>query len=73
MNNALQAAPKNADVLANAVVLNILLGKSKEAEDLRTQLKEVDPTHELVVEYARKAEAFETARGRWNPKFEIET
>lgn len=72
MNGALQAAPKDADVLANALVLNTVLGKSKEAADLRTQLEEVDPAHDMVVEHRRRAEAFEASRGKWSPKFEIE-
>ncbi|KAI9720287.1 MAG: hypothetical protein M1828_005750 [Chrysothrix sp. TS-e1954] len=73
MNSALQAAPKDPDVLANAIVLHTILGKTNDASDVREQLEGVDSSHEMVVESKRRREAFDTARVKWSPKFEIET
>jgi len=56
------------DVLANAIVLNTLLGRSDEVERLKGELGE---DHALKKDLAAKREAFESAMSKYSPKFEV--
>lgn len=67
---ALEQEPENADVLANAVVLNTVAGRYKEARGFRERLERVDPKHELAVGVQDKMTAFDAAKSKYNPVFE---
>jgi len=56
------------DTVANAIVLNTLLGKSEEVENLKATL---DDGHTLKRDLAAKREAFQSAMAKYQPKFEI--
>jgi len=56
------------DAVANAIVLNTLLGKSEEVESLKATL---DDGHALKRDLAVKREAFESAMSKYQPKFEV--
>lgn len=70
MTQALEQEPENADVLANAVVLNTVAGKHREAKGFRERLGRVDPQHELVVGVKDKMTAFDAAKSKYSPVFE---
>lgn len=72
LGQALEIAPEDGDVLANAVVLNTVLGKAAEAEALRERLRAVRPGHVLLRDLERKREGWEAAKGKYTPRFEIE-
>jgi len=72
LNQALELAPGNADVLANCVVLNTVLGRAEEAEAFKERLRGVRPGHILLRGLEERRGAFESARGRWSPRFEVE-
>lgn len=59
-------------MLANAVVLNAILGKAGEAEEMKTRLRTVMPGHVLLRDLEAKRGAWEAAKGRYNPRFEVE-
>ncbi|GAB7353753.1 hypothetical protein MBLNU459_g4146t1 [Dothideomycetes sp. NU459] len=68
LQQALELEPENADAIANAVVLNTLLGRDEEAAKLSTKLDGGD--HAFAVELAEKRQAFEEACRKYSPKFE---
>lgn len=55
-------------MIANALVLNTLLGRTEEVERLKASLSE---EHALKQDLAAKKEAFQAALGKYNPKFEV--
>jgi len=59
-------------VLANAVVLNTILGKTAEAEEVKGRLRGVAPGHVLLRDLQAKRDGWEVAKGRYNPRFEVE-
>jgi coatomer subunit epsilon len=61
---------EDAEVLANAVVLNTILGKEKEASDARAKLEKADAEHVFLTELAGRREAFEAAKAKYAPQFE---
>jgi len=69
-NQVLAAAPNDADVLANAIVLNTILGK--DTAELKEKLEAADKNHMMLVDLAKKRELFATASAKYSPKFEIE-
>lgn len=71
LQQAIIIEPKNADTLANLVVLNTLLGKKAEAEQLKEQLRGVDKEHRAVRDWVEKKGEFERASGKYSPKFEV--
>ncbi|KAF2758322.1 coatomer subunit epsilon [Pseudovirgaria hyperparasitica] len=58
----------NADLLANLVVLNTILGK--DSADLTGQLRAADPKHQFLADIEAKREAFAAASAKYSPKFE---
>jgi len=56
------------DVLANAIVLNTLLGRSDEVQRLKSEL---GGDHVLKRDLVAKREAFESAMSKYAPKFEV--
>ncbi|KAF2659795.1 hypothetical protein K491DRAFT_712335 [Lophiostoma macrostomum CBS 122681] len=71
LQQAVTQNPESADVLANLVVLNTLLGKKDEAAKVKAQLQAVDKAHRLLSEWAEKRSEFEKARAKYSPKFEV--
>jgi len=59
-------------VLANCVVLNTILGNAEEAAGFRERLRGVMPGHVLLGGLGERRAAFEGARGRWRPRFDVE-
>ena len=66
---AVELDPENADVIANSVVLNTILGK--DIATTMAQLEKVDRNHQLLTDLAEKRSEFETACKRYSPKFEV--
>lgn len=58
----------DADYLANAVVLNTLLGREGERSELLVKLRGVDCNHPLVRGLEEKRSEFVKAAERWTPK-----
>lgn len=71
MTQALEQDPENADVLANAIVMNTVTGKLKEAQALKGRLQAAAPDHELVRGLSEKSDLFESAKAKYNPVFEV--
>jgi coatomer protein complex subunit epsilon len=66
---AFELDPKNADVLSNLVVLNTILGK--DVTGTKADLQKVKPSHQLLVDFAKKKTEFEKACEKYAPKFEV--
>jgi coatomer protein complex subunit epsilon len=60
-----------ADTIANLIVLNTLLGKTKETQELKTQLASADKEHRALKDWAEKKGEFEKAASKYTPKFEV--
>ncbi|KAJ9665339.1 hypothetical protein H2201_004631 [Coniosporium apollinis] len=58
----------NADVLANTIVLNTILGN--DTTEFRSQLESVALKHQMLEDIAAKKQAFDAACAKYNPKFE---
>ncbi|KAF2817655.1 uncharacterized protein BDZ99DRAFT_484436 [Mytilinidion resinicola] len=59
----------NADVLANLIVLNTILGQ--DTKELKGKLARVSPEHQFLEDLKAKSEAFEAAKTKYTPKFEV--
>ncbi|EOD43290.1 putative coatomer subunit epsilon protein [Neofusicoccum parvum UCRNP2] len=68
LQQAIGLDPKSADVLANTIVLNTILGK--DTTELKKTLQEVDPKHPFLAEVTAKKDAFDAAQAKYTPKFE---
>ena len=68
---ALQISPDDPDLIANAIVLNTILGKDEETATLRKKLEQVNPHHQLVTDLEKKRELFESARSKYQPVLDI--
>lgn len=71
LQQAVQLDANNADTLANLLVLNTLLGKKDEVTQLREQLAGVDSEHQVLTDWAEKKQAFDQAKAKYTPKFEV--
>lgn len=60
----------NADLLANTVVLDTILGKTNEAKEAKSKLETIQPDHQALLDWTKKKEEFERACERYQPKFE---
>jgi coatomer protein complex subunit epsilon len=65
---ALQLEPNNADVLANLIVLNTVLGK--DTSEAKKGLQKVNEDHAFLVDYKEKRVEFARACEKYSPKFE---
>jgi coatomer protein complex subunit epsilon len=65
---ALQLEPDNADVLANLIVLNTIVGK--DTTEAKKGLEKVKADHTTLVDFAEKKSEFEKACEKYTPKFE---
>lgn len=66
IEQAMQLDPNSPDALANAIVLQTVLGK--DASELKKSLQRVNPKHELLSDLAEKISEFDMARDKYNPK-----
>lgn len=71
LQQAIEIDPKSADTIANLVVLNTLLGKTAETQQLKEQLQAADKDHRALSDWAEKKTQFEQAAAKYTPKFEI--
>ncbi|KAL6708530.1 hypothetical protein ACN47E_002511 [Coniothyrium glycines] len=71
LQQALSIDSAGADTIANLIVLNTLLGKKAEAEQLTVQLKSVSKGHRAVLDWEEKKEEFKKASAKYTPKFEV--
>jgi len=70
LQQVLASDAQNADALANEAVLRTIMGQEAEAASARERLERVDKEHPFLAEIERKRELFETAAGKYSPKFE---
>ena len=68
LDQALQRDPEDVPALANSVVLNMVSGKLKEAEELRGRLEAVDKEHMLLEEVREKGRLFDEAARKYSAK-----
>lgn len=61
---------ENPELLANATVLDTILGKVDEAKAAKEKLAKVQPEHQALADWAQKREEFAKACERYIPKFE---
>ncbi|PYI21582.1 coatomer subunit epsilon [Aspergillus violaceofuscus CBS 115571] len=66
LSAALEKYPDEAEVIANAIVLNVLAGKS--AEELELRLQQTHPSHPLLSEIQEKSELFDAAAAKYAPR-----
>lgn len=71
LQQAVALDPNNADTLANLIVLNTLLGKPDEAEQMKARLAKADAEHRALKEWSEKKALFEQAKAKYTPKFEV--
>lgn len=69
MQQAIQLDPENADALANAIALNIVLGK--DSSEYEQSLRRVKANHMAIMDMEAKREEFKRASARYTPKFAI--
>lgn len=70
LQQAVELNPNSADTIANLIVLNTLLGKKGEVEQLKQQLAIVDAKHPQLSDWEEKRAEFQRATSRYTPKFE---
>jgi len=63
---ALQKYPNDIQLLANAIVLNVLSGK--DATELTSTLKKTQPNHPLLTDLAEKSALFDSAAAKYAAK-----
>ncbi|PGH17566.1 hypothetical protein AJ80_04744 [Polytolypa hystricis UAMH7299] len=66
LQTALEKYPNDAQVIANALVLNVLSGK--DATELTSKLEKAQPDHALLTDLAEKSALFDTAAAKYAPK-----
>lgn len=69
LQQALALDSNSADALANLMVLHAIQGQ--DTQELKSRLEKVRPGHQILVDAAAKREAFEAARAKYSPKFEV--
>jgi coatomer protein complex subunit epsilon len=73
LQQAIAIDPKSADTIANLIVLNTLLGKTKETAELKEQLAAANGEHRALKDWKEKKSEFEKAAAKYTPKFEVAT
>ncbi|KAJ5450668.1 coatomer epsilon subunit-domain-containing protein [Penicillium daleae] len=63
---ALEQYSDNAELIANAIVLNVLAGKP--SADLEAKLQQLQPSHALLADIQEKSEFFDAAAAKYSPK-----
>ena len=69
LEQALQLEPDNADVLANWIVLNTVVGN--DTADAKKNLQKTKSDHVFLVDYEEKKKEFERAAAKYTPKFDV--
>ncbi|KAF2087400.1 coatomer subunit epsilon [Saccharata proteae CBS 121410] len=70
LQQAMALDPKSADVIANTIVLNTILGK--DTTELRKELQSVQPQHPFLADVEAKKDVFKQASAKYTPKFEAQ-
>ncbi|KAL5119573.1 hypothetical protein ACEQ8H_002419 [Pleosporales sp. CAS-2024a] len=73
LQQAIAIEPESADTIANLIVLNTLLGKGAEVEELKSRLEKADKSHSALADWKKKKDEFARAAGKYAPKFEVGT
>ena len=68
LNQALELEPENTTALANRLVLDTVAGR--EVSGTTNKLESLEPGHDILEDFAAKREAFRSAMGKYQPKFE---
>lgn len=68
LQQAVKQDPTDTEAIANSVVLNVLMGKEKDAEGMRKTLEEVAPEHLLLTGLREKSELFDQAAAKYSAK-----
>jgi len=71
LQQAISIDGTSADTIANLIVLNTLLGKKEETEQLKSQLQTSAPQHRAVADWSSKKAEFASAAAKYTPKFEV--
>lgn len=71
LQQAISIDEQSADTIANLIVLNTLLGKTKETAELKEKLAKVDGEHRALKDWKEKKGDFERAMAKYSPKFEV--
>lgn len=66
LQQALAKEPKNAEAIANSLVLNVIAGK--DAKQLTSELQSVAPNHHFLVDLQEKAALFDKAATKYSAK-----
>ncbi|OJJ49940.1 hypothetical protein ASPZODRAFT_58178 [Penicilliopsis zonata CBS 506.65] len=66
LSAALAQYPDDVQIIANTIVLNVLAGKP--SDELEARLKQVQPSHPLLVDLEEKSAFFDTAAAKYAPK-----
>ncbi|KAA8651787.1 putative Coatomer subunit epsilon [Aspergillus tanneri] len=66
LSAALEKYPDEAELIANAVVLNVLAGKP--TEELESQLQQTQPSHALLADVQEKSALFDTAAAKYSAR-----
>ncbi|GAQ10621.1 coatomer subunit epsilon [Aspergillus lentulus] len=66
LSAALEKYPEEAELIANAIVLNVLAGKP--TEELESRLQQVQPSHALIADIQEKSELFDAAASKYAPR-----
>ncbi|PYH48394.1 putative Coatomer subunit epsilon [Aspergillus saccharolyticus JOP 1030-1] len=66
LSAALETYPDEAELIANAIVLNVLAGKS--TEDLEQRLQKTQPLHPLMSDAQEKSALFDAAAAKYAPR-----
>ncbi|KAK4696682.1 coatomer subunit epsilon, partial [Lecanoromycetidae sp. Uapishka_2] len=68
LQQAVKQDPTDVEAIANSIVLNVVMGKEKDAEGLRESLRDVAPDHAFLVDLREKSEMFDQAATRYSAK-----
>ncbi len=68
LQQAVKQDPADVEAIANSIVLNVIMGKEKNAEELRRDLEDLAPEHLLLVDLKEKSEAFDQAAMKYSAK-----
>jgi len=68
LQQAVKHDPTDVEAIANTVVLDMVMGKQKDAEGSRKKLEDVAPEHLLVVDLREKSELFDQAAMKYSAK-----
>lgn len=68
LQQAVKQNPTDVEAIANSVVLNVIMGKEKDAEASRKDLENAAPEHLLLIDLKEKGELFDQAALKYSAK-----